>query len=136
MSNPEPNRPAAAEELTPEARVMLGRARRSFGISIGILLLGFMAIGFALVYRVMRDRPAPSVAESISLPFHFEAVSAILIDNTIQVTTRDGNSAMLNIFNAETGELISSVNINSDLRPEATLESLAQERESGAEMAE
>lgn len=112
---------------------MLGRARRSFGISIGILLLGFMAIGFALVYRVMRDAPPPEVAQSISLPFHFEALSAILVDGTIQVTTRDGNAAILNIFDAETGELIRTININPDLRPAATLESLGRERESGSD---
>jgi hypothetical protein len=129
MSNPQQNDQDADKPLSPEALAVLGKARRSFGISIGILLLGFMAIGFAIVYRVMRDAPPPAVAESISMPFHFEAVSAILIDGTIQVTTRDGNAALLNIFDAATGELIRAININPDLRPAATLESIVRERQ-------
>ena len=64
MSNPNengPGGPKADEPLSPEALDMFSKARRSFGISIGILLLGFMAIGVALVYRVMRDAPPPAI---------------------------------------------------------------------------
>ena len=69
---------------------MLGKARRSFGISIGILLLGFMAIGFALVYRVMRDAPPPAVAAMVSIPAGAEVVSAIVAEKAINVTYRLG----------------------------------------------
>jgi hypothetical protein len=52
MSDPNetgPDGPKADAPLSPEALAMFSKARRSFGISIGILLLGFMAIGIALV---------------------------------------------------------------------------------------
>ncbi|NGP18491.1 hypothetical protein [Devosia aurantiaca] len=114
MSNPEPNKPAEAEELTPEARVLLGRARRSFGISIGILLLGFMAIGFALVYRVMRDRPPEVVAESVIIPAGAEVVSALNLDGLVQVTYRAGGAVVLAVFDQGTGALVRTVQISAE----------------------
>lgn len=102
---------AADTELSPEAKAMLGKARRSFAVSMLILLLGFMAIGFALVYRVMRDSPPPVVAESVALPAGAEVISALNLDGTIQVTFRVGDAIMLNVFSAETGELVRSVEI-------------------------
>jgi len=93
---------------------MLGKARRSFAISMGILLLGFMAIGFALVYRVMRDSPPPAVAESVSIPAGAAVISAISTDGTVQVTFSAGGATMLNIYDAGTGELERSVQIGTE----------------------
>lgn len=93
---------------------MLGRARRSFGISIGILLLGFMAIGFALVYRVMRDSPPPAMAETVMVPAGAEVMSALALDNTVQVTYRSGDAVMLSIFDAGTGALQRTVTIGAE----------------------
>ena len=90
---------------------MFGKARRSFGISIGILLVGFMAIGFALVYRVMRDAPPPPVAESVALPAGAEVVSALVADGSMQVTYSLGGVTTLSLFDQETGVLIRSVTI-------------------------
>lgn len=90
---------------------MLGKARRSFGISIGILLLGFMAIGFALVYRVMRDSPPPQVAAEVFLPAGAEVVSALNLDGTVQVTYRAGEATLLSVFDAASGELVRTVTI-------------------------
>lgn len=88
---------------------MLGKARRSFGISIGILLLGFMAIGFALVYRVMRDAPPPPVAEVVVLPAGATVIAASVAEGAINVTyTLDGVTTLA-LFNQETGELSRSV---------------------------
>lgn len=88
---------------------MLGKARRSFGISIGILLLGFMAIGFALVYRVMRDTPPPVIAESVQLPAGTSILSALVADGTIQVTHRSDGVTMLSLFDRASGELTGSI---------------------------
>ena len=93
---------------------MLGKARRSFAVSMGILLLGFMAIGVALVYRVMRDSPPPSMAASVSVPAGAEIISAINTDGTIQVTFEAGGAVMLNVFDAGTGQLQRSVQIGMD----------------------
>jgi len=90
---------------------MLGKARRSFGISIGILLLGFMAIGFALVYRVMRDAPPPAVAEAVTLPAGAVVVSATVSEGAIVVTYTLNGVTTLSLFNQETGELTRSLAI-------------------------
>ena len=88
---------------------MFSKARRSFGISIGILLLGFMAIGFALVYRVMRDAPPPAVAESVTLPAGATVVSALVNEGTINVTYTINGVTTLSLFDQATGELTRSV---------------------------
>lgn len=87
----------------------MGKARRSFAISIGILLLGFMAIGFALVYRAMRDTPPPSVVESVSLPAGAEVVSALVSDGAINVTYTVDGITTLALFDQATGELTREV---------------------------
>ena len=88
---------------------MLGKARRSFAISIGILLLGFMAIGFALVYRVMRDSPEPTMAESVVLPDGAAVVSALVSDDVINVTYSVDGVTTLALFDKATGELTQEV---------------------------
>jgi hypothetical protein len=117
MSNP--NETGAAEQkpdapLTPEAIAMLGKARRSFGISIGILLLGFMAIGIALVYRVMRDAPPPAVAETVMVPAGAEVVSAVVSEGAINVTYTINGVTTLALFDQTTGELTRSVVIGAE----------------------
>ena len=88
---------------------MFSKARRSFGISIGILLLGFMAIGFALVYRVMRDAPPPTVADTITLPACASVVSALVNEGAINVTYTIGGVTTLALFYQATGELVRTV---------------------------
>ena len=70
-----------------------------------------MAIGFALVYRVMRDAPPPEVAASVSVPAGAEVVSAVVADGTINVTYRIDGSVTLALFDQKTGELTRSVEI-------------------------
>ena len=70
--------------MSPEAQAALSKARRSFRFSISILLLGFMAIALALVYRVMRDAPPPAVAESVAIPAGAAIVSALVADGDVK----------------------------------------------------
>lgn len=93
---------------------MLRRARRSFGVSVGILLLGFMAIAFALVYRVMRDAPPPAVAETVSVPAGAEIVSALVADGTVNVTYVLNGEAVLALYDAANGELVRRIGIESE----------------------
>lgn len=72
---------------------------------MGIMLLGFMAVGFAIVYRVMRDAPPPTIAETVAIPAGAEVLSALSVDGTIQVTYNAGGAVMLSVFDAKTGEL-------------------------------
>ena len=97
--------------MTPEAAAAIGKARRSAGFAMGIMLLGFMAIGVAVVYRLMRDAPPPTIAASVSIPPGAEVVSALTTDGTIQVTYRAGGAVMLSVFDAKTGELRQSTEI-------------------------
>ena len=85
---------------------MLGKARRSFAVSIGILLLGFMAIGIAIVYRVMR--------EAVEVPAGSEVVSAVISDGLVNVTYRMGGETMLALFARGTGELVQQMRIGVD----------------------
>lgn len=98
-----------AEPLTPEVRAMLGKARRSFGISIGILLLGFMAIGFALVYRVMRDKPPAEMAARIEMPAGAEVLSAVVAEGMLNVTYRAGGVVHLRLVDQGTGAMVREV---------------------------
>lgn len=82
----------------------MAKARRSFAFSIGILLLGFMAIAFALVYRVLRDRPAPTIAAEVSLPAGAEVISALLSDGQINVTYVVDGVTRLALFDQGSGE--------------------------------
>jgi hypothetical protein len=112
MSNPdEMNNQAADKPLSPEALAVLGKARRSFGISIGILLLGFMAIGFALVYRSMRDAPPPAMVEAVSIPAGADVMSALVSDGAVNVTYALGGETVLAVFDGATGEQIRTVRI-------------------------
>ncbi|MFD2647255.1 DUF6476 family protein [Devosia albogilva] len=102
------------EALSPEAMALMRRARRSFAVAIGVLLLGFMAIGFALVYRVMRDAPPTVVAESVVLPAGAEVVSAVLADGAVNVTYRAGGETVLVLFDHVTGEELRRVVIGAE----------------------
>ncbi|GHA28080.1 hypothetical protein GCM10007989_25080 [Devosia pacifica] len=102
------------EELTPEARQVLQRARRSFGFSVGILLLGFIAIGFALVYRAVRDAPPPEIAEAVTLAGDAEILSAIVSEGRINITYVSEGTTRLALFDAATGELLNEIAIEAD----------------------
>jgi hypothetical protein len=114
MSDPEKSgnnvNPGDAK-ISPEAAAAFGKARRSFGFSIGIMLLGFMAVGFALVYRLNRDSPPPPQTAAVLVPDGAEVVSALSSDGTIQVTYSVGGSVSLAIFDAGTGELVRTIEI-------------------------
>ena len=71
MSQSDPHITEPEAELTPDAERVIARARRVFGGSMLVLLLGFIAIGGALVYRAMRDDGAPVARyglEAVALP--------------------------------------------------------------------
>lgn len=74
-----------------------------------MLLLGFMAIGFALVYRAMRDTPPPAMIESVVLPAGAEVVSALVSDGAINVTYGVGGVTTLALFDQATGEMTREV---------------------------
>ncbi|WDR04207.1 DUF6476 family protein [Devosia algicola] len=105
MSDPNVNEPNKSEALSPEALAIMAKARRSFMISMGILLLGFMAIGFALVYRVMRDQPSIEMVASVSLPQGAEVVSAMVAEGAINITFFADGVMHLRLYDQTSGEI-------------------------------
>jgi hypothetical protein len=97
-----------AQPLSPEALVLLKRARRGFGVSVGILLLGFIAIGGALVYRATRDTTGPSTTysvQSLALPTGAQILSAVASDGLVTLTFRVGTATQLRLYDGKTGEM-------------------------------
>lgn len=75
------------------------------------MLLGFMAVAFALVYRLNRDTPPPVQASAVLVPAGAEVVSALSSDGTVQITYRLDGAVSLAVFDAATGEIIRTIDI-------------------------
>jgi hypothetical protein len=119
MSSPDPDQ----NTLTPEAAAVLARVRRSFAISIGLLMIGVLVVAGAFIYRATReDRNAPAaaatgdsyVAASVKVPAGAEVVSAVAAGGQISVTYRNGSAVSLRIFDGKTGAIIREVPVVSE----------------------
>jgi hypothetical protein len=118
MSAPDPTAQDQTPPLSPEAQALIRRARRSFLFSIGVLLLGFIAIAVVLVYKAARDdTPAPTAstyaAEALHLPQGAEIVSAVAAGGAISVTYRIGPAVQVRVFD-ESGKLMQQMDIVTD----------------------
>lgn len=100
--------------MSPEAQAIFKRARRSFAISMGILLVGFMAIGVALVYRATRDAPPPATVEAVALPAGAEVISSVMAEGRINVTYSLDGAVMLVLYDAATGELVREIALSAE----------------------
>lgn len=82
-----------------------------------VLLLGFIAIGGALVYRAMRDDDAPQARyglEAVSLPSGASVISASAAEGLVTVTyALDGTTHVL-IVDGRNGETVSSFAVVSE----------------------
>jgi hypothetical protein len=115
MSDPQDK--AETPELTPEAKAVLTRARRSFIVSMGLLVVGLIAIGGALVYRASQSEAKPSgdyVIASLKIPEGGEVVSAVAADGQVTLTYRLGAMTSVRIFNGKTGEMVREIPIVSE----------------------
>lgn len=85
--------------------------------SIGLLLVGFIAIAIALVYRSSQSAPASSApasayaAQALRLPQGAEVVSAVASGGTVSVTYRIGPAMQVRIFDGATGEMKQQLDI-------------------------
>ena len=105
--------------LSPEARALIGRARRSFLFSIGLLLLGLLAVGGAIVYKsVTSPSSAPTGADyviaALKIPTGAEVVSAVAADGKVTVTYKAGAMTVVRIFDGKTGEMIREIPVVSE----------------------
>lgn len=91
---------------------MIGKARRSFGWSMGILLLGLVSVALALVYRVTREEDSLAERfslEAIELPAGAEVRSVVPHDEALAVTFTTNGAAHVYIVDAKSGELLRDV---------------------------
>lgn len=113
MTQQETGAEAQTQELSPEALKVLGRARRSFGISIAVLLLGFMAIVGALVYRSWQGREvrpdAGYALGEIAVPAGAEVLAIVPAEGMVAVTYRAGDTIMLRLVDGKTGAVLRDI---------------------------
>jgi hypothetical protein len=115
MSDPQDK--AETPELTPEARAVLNRARKSFMVSIGILIVGLIAVGGALVYRASQSDARGGgdyVIAAMKIPEGSEVVSAVAADGQLTVTYKLGPMTSVRIFDGKSGEMIREIPVVSE----------------------
>jgi len=96
------------EPLGPEAEAILAKARRRAGLSMLVMMVGFMAIAVVVVYRLatMGSDPAERYAlETIALPAGAQVISTQVQDGLVTVTYGVDGAQAIRIFHGATGEL-------------------------------
>jgi hypothetical protein len=115
MSDPQEN--AEPQPLTPEAAAVLGKARRSFLISLGLLVVGLMAVGAAVVYRTSQSESKPQgdyVIASLKIPAGSEVISAVAAGGQVTLTYRLGAMTSVRIFDGKSGEMVREIPVVSE----------------------
>lgn len=96
---------------------IIGKARRSFGVSMLILMCGFIAIAGALVYRVTRDGGGPAAKYSLSaikLPAGAALISALPGSGMISVTYDIAGEKFVRFIDGKTGETLHEIAVVSE----------------------
>lgn len=86
---------------------------------MGLLIVGFIAIGGALIYRTTQsNNAAPGgagyVIASLKIPAGAEIVSAVAADGQLTVTYRAGAMTSVRIFDGRTGEMVREIPVLSE----------------------
>jgi hypothetical protein len=119
MSTPGPD---DTQKMTPEAAAIIARARKSFIFTIGLLIVGFIVIAGALVYRASKDGGTPAAttdaaayaAPAVKIPAGAAIVSAVAAGGEISVTYKNGSATSLRIFDGKTGAILREVPVVSE----------------------
>lgn len=85
------------------------KARRSFGVSMAILLVGFIAVVGALVYRAYRDSGEADTRyalEQASLPSGADLVSVSTAEGLVTLAYTIDGKTEVRIIDGTTGELV------------------------------
>ena len=117
MSNTGPSETQEQEGISPDAAAVIARARRSFAFSIGLLLLGFIAIALALVYRSGRGDETAQEAYSagvLTLPANAEVVSAVPAEGMFAITYSVAGKTRLRMIDGTTGAVIRDIDFVSE----------------------
>ena len=101
--------------------MMIRRARGAFLLSIGLLLLGLVAVGVAIVYKSSGTGGGASGAAgadyslaAVKVPSGAEIVSAVAADGKLTVTYRSGATTSIRIFDGRSGDLIREVPVSGE----------------------
>jgi hypothetical protein len=115
---PDTQKPEETPELSAEARTIIGRARKSFLFSIGLLILGFVAIAGALIFRSAQGggetASSDYVIASMKIPVGAEIISAVAADGHLTVTYRAGPMTSVRIFDGKSGEMLREIPVLSE----------------------
>ena len=86
-------------------------------VSIGLLVVGLIAIGGALVYRTSQSSGKAGgdyVIAALKIPDGGEIVSAVAADGQVTVTYRLGPMTSVRIFAGKSGEMIREIPVVSE----------------------
>lgn len=88
-------------------------------LTMGLLVLGFIAIGAALIYRSANSGGGGSggaeyVIAALKIPSGAEVVSAVAADGKVTVTYKAGLMTSVRVFDGKTGEMIREIPIVSE----------------------
>ena len=87
-------------------------------LTMGLLVLGFIAIGIALIYRSSNSGGSSGGADyviaSLKIPSGAEVVSAVAADGKVTLTYRAGLMTSVRIFDGKTGEMIREIPVLSE----------------------
>lgn len=91
----------------------MAKARRRAGISVLIMLLGFMTIAFAIVYRItmMSSGDAKLTIEQIAVPAGASVVTTQFYDGMIAVTFENAGQTTIRLVSEKDGEHIRDIPI-------------------------
>ena len=103
----------------------MARARQSFLVSIGILIVGLIAIGGVIVYKSMQQSggstPAPVITSgtdyalaAVKIPNGAQVISAVAADGKVTVSYKAGAATSIRIYDGKTGEMIREVPVVSE----------------------
>lgn len=114
----DPSKPTEDQELTPEARSLIAKARLFFLFTFGALLVGFIVVVGAIVYRATQVEAQPIGADyvitALRLPAGAQIVSAVAADGKLTVTFRVGAMTTVRIFDGRSGDLVREVPVLSE----------------------
>jgi predicted nucleic acid-binding Zn ribbon protein len=100
------------EPLSPEAEAVMAKARRRAGLSMLVMMVGFMAVVLVVVYRLatMGGGVAEQYAlEAIALPAGAQVISTQVQDGLVTVTYNGEAGQAIRIYDGANGELLREI---------------------------
>lgn len=99
--------------------MIIGRARTSFLFTIGLLMVGFIVVAGALVYRSSQSTGAATKTNeyglaSISIPAGAEVISTSASEGLVTVTFSQAGATRVRIYDGRSGGLVREFPIESE----------------------